>query len=405
MAATDPIRRTRDGVMRVAFFAQLPFHRPILQPIYDALFERAARLLSSDRRQIVAFDPHVLAMTGHPHLEYFRHHLPRAITVNVRHGMIGKRIVSRLPNRSRARIFDFVCVGAEARVESYERVGATPREYWLTGYSQLDPLFRRDLPPSLPLDPTRKTVLYAPTWNLGLSSAGLLGPRLIELIRGQAGDVNLVIKPHPVIGDWRPRWMACWERLAATVPGVHLVRDTHADVIPYMLAADVLVSDASSVIFEFLALDRPIVLITNPRHLADPAYAPDDIVWRWRDVGEEVHDLARLPGAVGEALDAPDARAERRRHYARLLFGPFTDGRNHARIAEKIVEIGATVTDGRGSTRPGRRQSTRRGPAELWHDVRTRLWASTLLRRLVFGPLEGLRLRARGVMLRPRPAR
>jgi len=105
-----------------------------------------------------------------------------------------------------------VCVGAEVRLGAYEQGGASPRAYWHTGYPQLEPLFRRDTPPPLPVDPARKTVLYAPTWNLGLSSAGMLGGRVVELIRRRAGDVNVVIKPHPVIGDWRPRWMATWER-------------------------------------------------------------------------------------------------------------------------------------------------------------------------------------------------
>ena len=105
-----------------------------------------------------------------------------------------------------------MCVGAEVRLGAYEQGGASPRAYWHTGYPQLEPLFRRDTPPPLPVDPARKTVLYAPTWNLGLSSAGMLGGRVVELIRRCAGDVNVVIKPHPVIGDWRPRWMATWER-------------------------------------------------------------------------------------------------------------------------------------------------------------------------------------------------
>jgi hypothetical protein len=390
--------------MRVAFFTHFPFHRPILEPIRDALTGGAELLLSPARTAIVAFDPDVLVMTGHANLEYFRRRLPRALTVNVRHGLIGKRLITRLPPRASARAFDFVCVGAQARLESYERGGAAPREYWPTGYPQLDPLFRRDPPPALPLDPARPTVLYAPTWNLGLSSAGLLGSRLVELIRGQAGDVNIVIKPHPVIGDWRPRWMACWERLAAAASGVHLVRDTHADVTPYMLAADVLISDASSVIFEFLALDRPIILVTNPRHAADPAYEPSDIIWRWRDVGEELFDVDRLPGAVAAALRAPDARAERRRQCARLLFGSFTDGRNHVRVAERILALGAATAPAEVAA-PGGRMGAGGGAAELWHDVRTRLWASTPLRRLVLGPLEQVRLRARGVMFRPRPAR
>jgi len=374
--------------MRVAFFAHLPFHRPILAPIHDAVGERAGRLLTSDRRRVVAFAPDVVVLAGHAGLEYFRHHLPRALAVNVRHGMIGKRVISRLPDRASARTFDFVCVGDEEPLATYEEAGARPLEYWRTGYPQLDPLFRRDPAPALPLDPGRQTVLYAPTWNLGLTSAAMLGARLVELIRAGAPGVNVIIKPHPVIGEWRPRWMARWARLAAREPGVFLVGDTHADVTPYMLAADLLVSDASSAIFEFLALDRPIVLVTNPRHRHDPAYEPGSIVWRWRDLGEEVHDLVRLPAAVAEALRAPGAYAERRHHYGRILFGTLTDGRNHLRVAEKILALEAAPPRRPAPAPPGL-------PARTWYDLRTRLSVSTAWRRLLFGPLESVRLWAR----------
>ena len=217
----------------------------------------------------------------------------------------------------------------------------------------------------------------------------MLGDRLVDLIRAAAPGANVIIKPHPVLGEWRPRWMARWARLAARERGVLLVDDTHADVVPYMLAADMLVSDASSVIFEFLALDRPIVLVTNPRHCADPAYAPGDIVWRWRDLGDEVHEASRLPGAVAAALSAPDRLAERRRECARLLFGPFTDGQNYARVAEKILALeGALPRAAPPAGSPGL-------PARVWHELRGRLSMSPAVRRLLLGPLEGLRLRAR----------
>ena len=375
---------------RVAFFADFPFHASIMAPVLDALGDRAETLQSADRRAIAAFRPDVLVMAASAHLEYFRRALPEAFIANVRHGLIGKQGLSRLPGRASARRFDAVCVGDELRIARYERAGARPTVFWETGYPQLDPLFRRAPVPALPLEPARPTVLYAPTWSLGLTSATMFGERLVELVRAQAPGVNVIIKPHPVIGDWRPRWMARWARMAAAHPGVHLVRDTHADVVPYLLASDVLVSDASSVIFEFLALDRPIILVTNPRHTADPAWAPDDIVWRWRDVGHEIHDVRELPAAVSLALRDPGARQERRQAYARILFGRFTDGRNAERIAALILDAGARVARGERTSAPPPPRLT-----WLWHDLRTRLRQRTAVRRLVFGPFEGIRLRVR----------
>jgi hypothetical protein len=386
-------------LIRAAFFAAFRFHEAILAPVRDALGSAAETLLSGDRRAVAAFRPHVLVMAASAHLEYFRRRLPAAFIVNVRHGMIGKTGLRRLPRRASARRFDAVCVGDELRMAHYERAGARPEAFWETGYPQLDALFRSAPAPALPLDPAQPTVLYAPTWNLGLTSATMLGDRLVELVRAEAPGVNVIIKPHPVIGDWRPRWMARWARLAAAHRGVLLVPDTHTDVVPYLLASDVLVSDASSVVFEFLALDRPVILLTNPRHTADPAWLPEDIVWQWRDLGHEIHDARELPAAVVRALRDPRARAERRQAYGRILFGRFTDGRNAERIAARILDAGARVARGeRAPTAPPPRLTG------LWHDLRTRLREQAGLRRLGLGLFESARLTVRAWRRRGAPA-
>jgi hypothetical protein len=380
--------------VRVAFYAHFRFAEPILRPVHDTLATQAACLLTGDRREVRRFRPHVVVMAHHAHLEYFRYHLPDAVAVNVRHGMISKRNLRRLPRRPSARAFDFVCIGDANSLANHARAGITPRAFWLTGYPQLDPLFRRDRAAELPLDGSKPTVLYAPTWDLGLTSATMFGPRLVELIRPQLPEANLVIKPHPMIGEWRPRWMAWWRRLAEREPAVHLVMDTHADVTGYMLAADVLVSDASSVVFEFLALDRPIVLVTNPLHRADPAFDPDSIIWRWRDVGEEVHDVAEVSSAVERALRDPGRHAERRADYARRLFGSRTDGKSHERIAARVYEAGRQVAADLDP--PGRNAD--RAPGRFvwrWHDLRYLVGGRRWLRRAVLQHREELRFRRR----------
>ncbi len=383
---------------RVAFFAYLPFLAPILRPIHDALGGRAACLLTGSRRAVRDFRPHVVVMAHHAHLEYFRYHLPGAVIVNVRHGMISKRNLQRLPARRSARTFDFVCIGDANSLANHARAGIVPRGFWLTGYPQLDPLFRGDPPAALPFGRSGPTVLYAPTWNLGLTSASLFGPRLVALLRARVPALNVVIKPHPVIGDWRPGWMTWWRELARREPGVHLVEDTHADVTPYMLAADALVSDASSVVFEFLALDRPIVLVTNPRHRADPAYDPESIIWRWRDVGEEIHDVAEVGPAVERALREPGRHAERRTHYARQLFGPRADGKSHERIAERVAEVAQQVAGGTGPADPAPVSSPGR-VAWRWKDLRylvaSQPWFGAILRHR-----EAARFRRRAWALR-----
>ena len=134
--------------------------------------------------------------------------------------------------------------------------------------------------------------------------------------------------------------MNTWGQLAARDPHVHLIADPAIDIAPYLLSADVLVSDASGVIFQYLALDRPIVLITNPERAKDTAhYDADAIEWRWRDVGEEITDVGDLAGAVDRALNDPGARAEKRAEYRDLLFDDLTDGGSVQRIVDKVAGL------------------------------------------------------------------
>jgi hypothetical protein len=158
------------------------------------------------------------------------------------------------------------------------------------------------------------------------------------------------------------RW---WRDLAAADARVSLI-DARADVTGPMLAADLLVSDVSSTIFEFLPLDRPIVLVTNPEAALDRDYDPSDLPWRWRDVGVEVKDRAGLADAVHDQFARPAERSSIRRAYADHLFGDFRDGENSRRIADRLVDLAGRIE--RGEVSP-----TIRAPSGLaLEDGRTR---------------------------------
>ena len=289
----------------------------------------------SEVQQLVEFAPDVVVLAD-THVALLRARLPDAVFVGVRHGLISKNTT-----RFSARTVDFYCVTSAASRDWYIAHKATPRrDFWMVGYLQMDPLLRDDGQP-LPLDlPTdHKMVLYAPTWNAQLSSATMLGARVVDLIRGERDNVSVVIKPHPVSFHQTPQWLETWRKVADSNANVHLVDDAGADVIPWLRAADVLVSDVSSVVFQYLALDRPVVLISNPDRFASPHFDQRGIEWLWRDLGEELHDVKNLAAAVGRALDDPGAGAARRAHYRHELFGELIDGQTAERLADKITEL------------------------------------------------------------------
>lgn len=328
-------RYRRKNVKRVALHMNQRYHYRILRPVFDALRDRHVSLLTPHLKELVDFDPDVI-IVAESHASLLRAWLPRALFVWVRHGLISKNTTCFA-----ARVSDFACMTSEASCDWYIQHGGRPRRgFWITGYVQMDPLFRNDpLPITYTSPADQKTVLYAPTWSQGLSSAPMFGERLVELIRGGRRDLSIIIKPHPVTGEHHPEWMATWRALAEADADVHLVEDPATDVMPYLKAADLLISDASSVLFQYLAVDRPIILITNPERHTSFQFDPMGIEWRWRDVGEELHDVEDLPAAVERAIDDPRLGAERRAYYTRQLFGDLTDGHAADRIVEKISEL------------------------------------------------------------------
>jgi CDP-glycerol glycerophosphotransferase (TagB/SpsB family) len=121
---------------------------------------------------------------------------------------------------------------------------------------------------------------------------------------------------------------------------VVLVDDPDADIIPYLNSADILVTDASSTMFDYLAVDRPILLLRNPNHTRDTeAYDPQGIEWRWREIGREIMNPADLPKAVDLALKTPDAGTEVRERFAAALFDDTRDGGVGDRIIDLISEL------------------------------------------------------------------
>ena len=168
----------------------------------------------------------------------------------------------------------------------------------------------------------------------------MLDDKLVNLIRGGRRDVTLVIKPHPETFTLQPRWIETWAKAAKDHDKVVFVAYPDADILPYLKSADVLISDVSSAIFDFLAVDRPILLLGNPEHTADEAgYDAQGIEWRWREIGREILNIDDLARAVDLALKTPDAGKELRARYRDAMFGETMDGRTAERMVELISEL------------------------------------------------------------------
>jgi CDP-glycerol glycerophosphotransferase (TagB/SpsB family) len=162
----------------------------------------------------------------------------------------------------------------------------------------------------------------------------------IELVRrlGQM-PVNLIVKLHDRSRDLRPRysggvnWVARLQPHLA--PGRAVIATGH-DISPYLVAADLMITDHSSAGFEFLLRDRPIVRIHRPQ-LIELASIHADYVSLLASVSRSADDLAGAIAAVEQGLADPDVQSEQRRRVAADLF--YKPGGATARSIRELYDV------------------------------------------------------------------
>jgi CDP-glycerol glycerophosphotransferase (TagB/SpsB family) len=210
------------------------------------------------------------------------------------------------------------------RLERYVGAGAVSADRAvLIGFPKLDDLVNgrwrpADVRAGLGLDPHLGTVLYAPTFSVANSlHAG--GEPLIDALLSTG--LNVVVKLHDrsMVPSERYTggvdWPARLDRFAGN-PRFALARA--GDAVPFLAAADVLVTDHSTVGFEFALLDRPIVVFDAPELRQAARIAAD----KWallRSMATVVSSPAELGKAVLDAFADP-ARLRLARRQARDLF-------------------------------------------------------------------------------------
>lgn len=259
--------------------------------------------------------------------------LPRgACRILMFHGVAGKyNRVYDSPHRS-MREWDRLFFINERRLKNFIGAKAIDRDSGaarLVGMPKVDCLVngtleRSEILRKLGLDPSRPSVLYAPTWSAS-SSLNVMGEEIVRQL-GKAGYIVMVklhdgsLMPGRFFSggvDWRARLRPILERT-----GGHLA--SSSDSCPYMVAADALVTDHSSVGFEYLLLDRPVIRI----HM-DELIENTDVNRVYVDImsraSSTIMRADQIVAAVESSLSDPASGShERKRAAAELFYKPGT---------------------------------------------------------------------------------
>jgi hypothetical protein len=337
---TRPTRQSR----AIGFLLSADWHVWIQQPIAAALartgiphfFTTRPWMLRVHQPQVVVLSDPYPGLMGSLRLI-----VPNTIFVNTQHGIYSNRKNYGLYASAAC---DYACEASEQIAREVCDMGLLPEaRIWITGYPQMDGLFRNLQSQSEgALVQQRRTVLFAPTFNPELSAAFILGEDPVTAIRGNDESIRVVLTCHPHLRHVAPGLLDAWQKLARTLPNVEYFDSAAHNIAECMADVDVLISDVSSVAIQFLALDRPFVRVFDPIK-ACSTYASFSDGANW-DVLAATYSVSRredLAGSVRKALfeAEPEGCRARRAQLRKHFFGTLTDGFAGERIARELEKL------------------------------------------------------------------
>lgn len=272
----------------------------------------------------------------------------RTRRIHLFHGVAGKYQLDA-PVELAPTIATFDClmfVNADRR-RRYVEAGLVPDDDVrapVVGYPKLDRLVdgsldRAEVAGTLALDTDIPTVIYAPTWSPH-SSLNAMGLEVVD--RLAAEGLQVIVKLHDRSYDRRERgsggvdWAARLSRYERH-PLVRIARET--DGCPFLAVSDAMVSDHSSIAFEYMLLDRPIVVIDRPALVEHARISPDK-VRRLAAAADVVSEPKEITAAVLEALQHPGRLSvERRRTAGELFHEPGTATSRALTILYQMIDL------------------------------------------------------------------
>ena len=276
--------------------------------------------------------------------------------INFFHGVAGKYDLDRprgLPMGFED--YDRVAFINRDRMRRYLDEGVvTSSQAVLVGYPKLDWLASRQasgapIGDALALNPARPTALYAPTYSPA-SSLHLAGENIIRALA--AAGFNVIVKLHDRSLDADPRYTAGidWRKRMTALEQPGAVRYVEGpDASPYLAAADVMVTDHSSVGFEYLVLDRPLIVFDAPG-LVEAARINPEKVALLRSAATVVRDVDELAAAARAEIAQPGRLSSERVRVAAEMF--HEPGQATARAVAVIRDLLAAPRRAQPAHRP-----------------------------------------------------
>ena len=308
-------------------FVSQTYSFSILRPLHDAIVERGDRAawflegvsdkhlkdnekLITNIEDVKTFNPRAVFVPGNWVPDFFP-----GIKVQVFHGFnVHKRAGSKQDHFRIRGLFDLYCTQGPDTTEPFQRLAEKYKYFKVTetGWPKLDPLFSENKINDLrdEIGTKKPIVLYASTFSPALTSA----PQLFESIKKLSQDPkwHWLVTLHPKT----PKSLVSQYQ---ELQGSNLTfKHSDEGVLPLLKTADVMLCDTSSILLEFLLLQKPVVTFNSAirgPHLLNIDNADD------------------IEKTITEALTRPEALMNEIKKYSEHIH-PYHDGESSLRVLD-----------------------------------------------------------------------
>jgi hypothetical protein len=224
-------------------------------------------------------------------------------------------------------LFDLYFFTSKKLLKKARKTGIVSGEY--AGYPKLDNALNGSITPAqieelksgLNLDTNKSTILFSATWDKsGMSAINKWHHSLDQLV----DSYNILVTLHPFMSKFYV------ESVKAT-PGVIFIEEL--DMVPYLMLSDVLVSDTSSIIAEFCALDKPIITFS----VGEAPRLTNHIRKIIKKLSIQISEFHELPDVINKVLI--DDTKSKDRMKANKKFFTTLDGKATERAVQEIHRL------------------------------------------------------------------
>ncbi len=315
--------------MKAALFCNLPYAFSILKPLEEELLSRGFEILwfvpleiessfpyqnstyTTSMKGLAAFGSDAIFIPGNDVPWYLR-----GVKVQIFHGFAGEK-------KGHFRIrdyFDLYLTQGPYFTKRFLELSQKHKNFEVveTGWCKLDDLFSKAQQSEakkeklLQHSGAKKLVLFAPTFSPSLTSASLLKDTVLKL--SHDNDILVHVKFHDKMNE---DVVNTYKAMAHS----KLVILESSDISDALVVSDLMISDTSSVVYEFIGLNKPVVTLNS---------TSPNVNWADAATADEVDAY------VYETLFKEDQFRDRRADVI-AMYHPYRDGKSASRMVDATL--------------------------------------------------------------------